>query len=290
VSLNDLEIRKLAAKTAPDSVISVLDFYGKAYGSGAGYGATEFESVSAAIPNRQYTSNLIYASETNSLAIFCDYSAQYSVNGGSWVDKSILGSVQAGQTIAVRVTTPNLEQTDCSVQVRIGTVTKTYSVVTDTSTETMLLLIATGSVSFATNGSGYVNGVSGYAYLKLIGAVPVGAKDAGLLVPDAAGTYSISVVAPADGTTTMNGEYGRYISASKAFRIKHLASENPFSGYTIGDTIYAEYCSSSSDIASSTRTVSQNIMGVKLTSVLIVSDPYKYNNNYSLTARYTLRK
>ena len=128
---------------------------------------------------------------------------------------------------------------------------------------------------------------SGYVLFR---HAPVGAKDAGLLVPDASGTYSISVVAPADGTSTMDGEYRRNISASKAFRIKHLASENPFSGYAIGDTIYTEYCSSSSEIASSTRTVSQNIMGVKLTSVRIVSDPYKYTNNYSLTARYTLSK
>ncbi len=135
VDINNIELRKLCALTADQSQISFADFYGKTYGVGAGYGATAFIDLTGQAPGAVVSSNLIYItgiSGSVSFALQCTQPAEYSINGGAWTDKSVLGTISVNNTLRVRLTTSSSYNTAVQLTASYTGGSKVWNVTTGT--------------------------------------------------------------------------------------------------------------------------------------------------------------
>lgn len=138
--LNDPEIRKLPNKKTARSQISVSDFYGRAFGVGAGYLDANFVAKPNQPISTWVTSNLVASTGTGSFAIFSSYPAQYRINEGVWVDKSVLGSITLTDYISVRVETPSTYGTECNVTATMPGGSKVWNVGTGVISGTALYI------------------------------------------------------------------------------------------------------------------------------------------------------
>jgi hypothetical protein len=134
VDMNATELRQLCNKLTAGSQISVRDFYGTAYGVGPGYGPQVFTDITGAGLNVMYPSGTIYLHDApeggTSLALQSTVSALYSINGGPFVDKGTLGTVQRGDSIALKVLTSQTQQTPVSAQIVYAGITKSITITT----------------------------------------------------------------------------------------------------------------------------------------------------------------
>ena len=130
VSMNDTEVRKLANKTTENSMISMNDFHGTSYGQGGGYGDLDFTNVIDQFPNTTITSNVIYivgaGTTPVSFAIFATLASEYSINGGAWTSKSVLGSIKNGDTLQLRTLSGTYASVN-TVTAQFNGVTKAWS-------------------------------------------------------------------------------------------------------------------------------------------------------------------
>lgn len=133
VSLDSSEIRKLPNKKTARSTISVSDFYGRAFGVGAGYADANFVSKLNQPAGVVVESNTIASPHAATLGLTCTTDAQYRVNNGAWIDKSVVGSVSAGDLIQLRVTTSSLYSTNSNATLNLSGTQKVFQVATGAS-------------------------------------------------------------------------------------------------------------------------------------------------------------
>jgi hypothetical protein len=149
VSMNDTNLRKLVNKKAVASPISANDFYGKTWGVGLSFADTDFVAQTGMPIGIGITSNKVAVQDSSYLAIFCDLPASFRINGGTWVDKSILGDVVKDDYIEIQLTTSSLYGVSSPVTVKFGPdVTKTFDVSTGAGTQVALYLTLSGTSTF----------------------------------------------------------------------------------------------------------------------------------------------
>lgn len=183
VDLNNIELRKLANKKTAGSQISVNDFYGTTYGVGPGYALAEFTPVTGVIPGAWATSNAIYSTLAGPVAIFCDNDAQYSINGGAWTDKSVLGSIGINQTLAVRCVTSTSYSTDTEITVNVNGEVKVFRATTGASSVRQIGFSMSSVKNYALNANGNRNSVTSASITMNIGHAIVGTSQFGVMSP-----------------------------------------------------------------------------------------------------------
>ncbi len=137
VDMDDPEVRKLCNKLAAGSQISVQDFYGTAYGVGPGYGAQQFTDITGAGLAVYVVTETIYLHDAPvggaAMALQSTAAdASYSINGGAWTDKSVLGMVKRSDSITLRILTSTQQQTSVSAQVVYNGLAKSVTITTAT--------------------------------------------------------------------------------------------------------------------------------------------------------------